>query len=215
MKTPAQWTAILIECGVSLQNAVQWADSFAAELLESSFSQGAKEIDDFLANILHESAMLNRVAENLNYSADALISLFGRHRISTEDAQRYGRTDSHPAQLVEVANCLYGGAWGAKNLGNTQPGDPWMFRGSGLIQVTGRSNFEYLERLTGLPLVKNPDMLRRPGPEALAVAVHWWEGRVPDAVIGDVVKTRRAVNGGTMGLEHVTALTDKVGGALA
>lgn len=215
MKTPAQWVEILTECGVSPAVAVRWADSFSAELLENSFSLGRAEIDDFLATILHESGMLNRLEENLNYASASLIALFGRHRISVTECHDYGRNDDHPANQVKLAEILYGGAWGAKNLGNTEPGDGFKYRGSGLIQVTGRDNFLYLEKLTGLPLVANPDILRRPGPEALSVAVHFWEGRIPDRVIGDVVATRKAVNGGTLGLAHFQELTGKLGDALA
>jgi putative chitinase len=215
MKTAAQWLEILISCGVKAGTAVRWADSFSVEVLESSFSRGVAEMDDFLANILHESAMLETLEENLNYSAEGLINGFGRHRISIADALRYGRTAEHPADKPGIASCLYGGAWGLKNLGNKEPGDGFAFRGSGLIQCTGRANFEYLELITGLPVVNNPDMLRRPGPEAIAVAVAWWEGKVPDHVLGDIARTRRAVNGGDKGLAHVASLTDKLGDALA
>ena len=97
-----------------------------------------------------------------------------------------------------------------KNLGNKEPGDGWNFRGSSVIQVTGRGNFTFMENLTGLPLVSNPDLLRRPGIEALKVAIAWWEGKVPDSVIGNVKKTRAVVNGGDFGLADVAALTDKL-----
>jgi putative chitinase len=39
-----------------------------------------------------------------------------------------------------IANILYGGEWGRKNLGNTKPGDGWAFRGCGPIHITGRGN---------------------------------------------------------------------------
>jgi predicted chitinase len=42
---------------------------------------------------------------------------------------------------VAIANIIYGGEWGRKNLGNTQPGDGWRFRGGGLPQITGRANY--------------------------------------------------------------------------
>lgn len=215
MKTSAQWLEILTECGVKPGTAVRWADALSETVLQSSFSKGDEEIDDWLANCLHESALLERMEESLNYSAEALVASFGRHRISILDAERYGRTAAHPANQPAIANCLYGGEWGRKNLGNTAPGDGWLYRGSGLIQVTGLSNFAFLEHLTGLPLVANPDMLRRPGHEAIIIAIAWWEGKVPDAIIGNVRQTRKVVNGGDKGLEHVTALTGKLGDALA
>jgi len=97
-------------------------------------------VHEFLANILHESNQFNVLEENLNYKADALKQLFGRHRISIEDCDKYGRTNQHAANKVEIANRLYGGKWGKDNLGNVNPMDGWVFRGKGIIQLTGRSN---------------------------------------------------------------------------
>ena len=95
-----------------------------------------------LATIYHETgAKMQPVAENLNYSVSGLLKTFGRHRISEADARRYGRSGSRKADQVAIANTIYGGAWGAKNLGNTQPGDGWRFRAMGLVGRTGRANF--------------------------------------------------------------------------
>lgn len=215
MKTAVQWLEILISCGVKAGTAARWAGAFSTEVLESNFSLGAAEIDDFVATCLHESALLEKMAENLNYSTEALIAKFGRHRISIEDAQRYGRNNDHPADQPMIANCLYGGKWGLDNLGNIEPEDGWDYRGSGVGGLTGRANFRLVEKATGLPLEANPDLVRRPGAEALQVFIAWWEKRIPDAVIGNVPMTRRKVNGGDFGLAHVTALTDQLGDALA
>lgn len=214
-RTSADWARILESLGVKPLTFGRWADAFAAEVHPDRFSLGEAEIDDWLANVLHESAMLESLSENLNYSTDALISLFGRHRISIEDAQKYGRNASHPANQRGVANSIYGGPWGRENLGNVHPDDGWDYRGAGLIQVTGRANFAYLQKVTGLPLLENPDILRKPGPAAISVAIAWWEGKIPDSVIGNIPRTRKAVNGGNNGLAHVTDLTGKAGDALA
>lgn len=95
---------------------------------------------EYLANVLHESGEFNTLEENLNYKATALISLFGRHRISEEDAYKYGRTSEHQANKVEIACRIYGNEWGKINLGNIHPMDGWIFRGSGCLQLTGRAN---------------------------------------------------------------------------
>lgn len=207
MRDSIEWIGILIKLGVRPTTADRWADAFSDVVRPESFSLGEAEIDDFLSQVLHESAMLERMEENLNYSVDALLKKFGRHRISLADAHHYGRIPGKQnANKEGIANALYGGEWGAKNLGNTQPGDGWKFRGSGPIQVTGRSNFTALQRITGLPLVDHPELLRRPGREALRVCVAWWDGNVPDAVMGSPARVRKAVNGGTFGLEETTKL---------
>lgn len=76
-----------------------------------------------------ESGGFRTVTESLNYSSDALKNMFGRHRISLADADKFGRNADHEAHQNALANILYGGEWGAKNLGNTQQGDGWRFRG--------------------------------------------------------------------------------------
>lgn len=80
------------------------------------------------------------ISENLNYSAEALRSKFP-NRISASEAQKYGRTAQHKADQEMIANIIYGGEWGKANLGNTQIGDGWKYRGAGLTQITGRRNF--------------------------------------------------------------------------
>jgi putative chitinase len=80
------------------------------------------------------------VIESLNYSAKALKSKFGG-RISSADADRFGRTAQHPANQPEIASRIYGGDWGRIHLGNTASTDGWTFRGRGLCQITGRANY--------------------------------------------------------------------------
>lgn len=95
-----------------------------------------------LATDFHETGgKMQPVRENLNYSASGLLKAFGRHRISAADARRYGRSGSRKADQVAIANCIYGGEWGRKYLGNTEPGDGWRYRGGGLPQLTGRANY--------------------------------------------------------------------------
>lgn len=96
-----------------------------------------------LATAYHETgAKMRPVAESLNYSVDGLIKTFSRARISAADANKYGRTSNRPANQQAIANCVYGGEWGKKNLGNTQSGDGWKYRGMGLGQITGRANYK-------------------------------------------------------------------------
>lgn len=94
---------------------------------------------EFIANLAHECNEFTRFAENMNYSVDALKAKFG-NRITDTEANKVGRKPGQIADKEAIANIIYGGEWGKKNLGNIQQGDGWMFRGSGPIQMTGRYN---------------------------------------------------------------------------
>lgn len=97
------------------------------------------------------------VSENLNYSVAALTSKFP-NRISVADAQKYGRSAMQPANQEAIANTIYGGNWGKENLGNTQTGDGWKYRGRGLTQITGRRNyvkFGYENNPEGVSVLKD------------------------------------------------------------
>jgi putative chitinase len=96
---------------------------------------------------------MDPVSENLNYSKSAVGKNFGAHRRQGVPIAKLAR---NPKLL---ANTVYGGEWGAKNLGNTQDGDGWKYRGRGYPQVTGRANYEKLAAITGLDLVNNPDLI--------------------------------------------------------
>jgi len=61
---------------------------------------------------------------------------------------------------------------GRGDLGNTQAGDGFRFRGRGLIQITGRANYRECATALSLPLILHPEALERPDIAALASA--WW-----------------------------------------
>lgn len=114
--------------------------------------------------------------EGLNYSVEGLLKGFGRHRISETDAKKFGRTDTQKANQKEIANRIYGGVWGKENLGNTKPTDGWDFRGSGIFQITGRSNFERLSKDTGIDFIGNPALILEEANSIIA-ALWFWNNR--------------------------------------
>lgn len=161
----------------------------------------------FFAQVAHESGF-KPVRESLNYSAEGLRSTFSRKRISDADCVLYGRIkDGHAANQEAIANTVYGGAWGVTNLGNTEPGDGYRYRGRGLIQLTGRANY----RRTGPEYEVNPDLLLVPAGSVKAAVDYWrTRGINPRADADDVVGVTKLVNGGDKGLDERRALTDRL-----
>lgn len=184
--TTDAWRTALLRMGVRPAAADEWAPVFTDAMLGAGL--GPRATAHFMAQVLHESAMLTVLAENLNYSADRLVAVWPRRFPTADRARPYAR---NPEGL---ANYVYGG-----RMGNTEPGDGWRYRGRGLIQITGRSNYELVQELTGLPAVNDPDLLLEPGP-ALLSALAWWGESVPDAEDASVEQVTRRVNGGINGL---------------
>lgn len=155
----------------------------------------------WLANCGHETMGGRRLVESFDYDAARLGQVFGAR---AKEALPYARRDGKPAQQEAIANAVYGGEWGAKNLGNTVVGDGWRWRGRGLIQITGRRNYGNVAVLIG----RKPDamasaMEQRQG--AADTAALWWRlaGCNALADAGAVETCRAVVNGGRNGLDEV------------
>ena len=157
----------------------------------------------WLGQMFVESAGFTTREESLNYSVEGLLKMFGRHRISEADARKFGRAPGRPAHQNAIANIIYGGEWGRKNLGNTQPGDGWRFRGGGEKQITGRANY----REAGHE--HDPDTLRTDPVASAKAAANFFvkHGCIAPALRDDVKAVTLKVNGGVNGLDARIAAT--------
>lgn len=102
--------------------------------LESSMAEfgivGRLDQCAFIANVAHESGQLRYLGENLNYSADALLSTWPSH-FDLASAAAYAR------QPERIANRVYANRGGNSNEAS---GDGWAYRGAGAIEVTFHDN---------------------------------------------------------------------------
>jgi putative chitinase len=96
---------------------------------------------------------------------------------------------------------------GRKNLGNTQVGDGFKYRGRGLIQITGRSNYTQVATALGIDCVNEPDLLAEPV-NAARSAAWWWKSRDLNrfADADDCKGCTKVINGGYNGLDQRLAL---------
>lgn len=161
----------------------------------------------FLSQIGVESEGLAKLEENLNYSVEALLQKFGRHRISEADARKYGRAPGQRANQKMIANTIYGGDWGRKELGNLVFGDGWKHRGMGAKQLTGLDNHRRCGTAIGEDFVNHPERLLMPINAMLSAGWFWSTNRLSAlAEARDVRRLTKEVNGGYEGLDRRVAL---------
>lgn len=146
-----------------------------------------------IAQLGHESAGFTRLEENLNYSADRLLEVFKKY-FTPALAVQYAR------KPMAIADRVY-----ANRMGNgpEASGDGWTFRGSGLIQLTGKTNHLTAASALGISLHRFADLVRS-DPATAARASIWWlwkNGAIAKMGSDDVVPVCLAVNGGLNGLD--------------
>lgn len=161
-------------------------------------------LSNFFGEAQHESK-LKPTVESLNYDLKGLLNNFSRARISSLDAQKYCRSGVRKADQEKIANLIYGGDWGLKNLGNKVYGDGWKYRGRGLFQITGLANYaaltKWAKEVLGLDVdyVKNPDLLLNEA-DSLIGALWYWSARKLNTYAdkNDVLSIARIINLGNV-----------------
>ncbi len=94
---------------------------------------------------------------------------------------------------------------GRKDLGNVHPGDGPKYCGRGFVQLTGRANYAKYGKIIGKDIEATPELATSPDVAAklLAVFVKGAWNRISAALSrGDMAAARKAVNGGTHGLDR-------------
>ena len=159
-------------------------------------------IAHFLAQILHESGHLKYKSENLNYSAQSLLKVFPKYFKDIIDANNYAR------QPVKIANRVYANRMGN---GNEASGEGWKFRGRGLLQLTGKSNYIECGKFCKLDLIQFPDSILGDPELNIKVACWYWSSRGLNqhADRNDITTITKKINGGLNGIEDRTKILSK------
>lgn len=148
----------------------------------------------FLAQTAHESGGFRAIEENLNYSATGLNKIFPKYFVNAgRDANDYHR------QPEKIANVVYASRMGN---GNTASGDGYKYRGRGLIQLTGKSNYSAFAKDSEMTLDQAIKHLSTPKGAVESAAWFWAKNNLNAlADKDDVVAVTKKINGGTNGLE--------------
>lgn len=146
----------------------------------------------FLAQVGHESGAFKAITENLNYSKEGLLRVFPKY-FNEASASAFARKPEMIASRV-YANRMGNGDYASC--------DGWKYRGRGLIQVTGRSNYESFARFIQKPLNETIRYLET-FDGACESAGWYWHVNGCNAIADkeDITALTRKINGGTNGLE--------------
>ena len=145
----------------------------------------------FIGQCAHESGNFKTLEENLNYKPETLIKVWPSRFPDLTAADKY----AHNPQAL--SNKVYAG-----RLGNNQENDGWAFHGRGLIQLTGRENYERCGSSLGVDLIGNPTWLLDPKYAALSAGWFWNKkglNELADQQEHGMITKR--INGGTLGLD--------------
>lgn len=151
-------------------------------------------IAHFMAQVCHESGNFKFTSENLNYSAKALRGVFGKYFPSDDMADEYAR------QPEKIANRVYASRMGN---GDEQSGEGWAYRGRGLIQLTGKDNYQNFSESCDVDVIANPDLVAQDPALCVSAAAWFWDSRSLNryADDDDIKTVTKRINGGYNGLE--------------
>lgn len=152
-----------------------------------------KRVAAFLSQTAHESQNYTRLTENLNYSAKRLMEVWPKRFPNLTIANQYAK---NPEKL---GSFVYG-----NRLGNGPPetGDGYRYRGRGLIQLTGKSNYQEFADFIEVSLEEVVDYLETYDGAVHSACWFWQKNKLNS--LSDVVDLRNLtikINGGVNGLD--------------
>lgn len=138
--------------------------------------------------MVEAGSTFSELEENLRYTTlNQLIKIFGRHFKDDKEAEQFLR------QPMKLANRVY-----ANRLGNGDEfsGDGYRYRGRGLIQLTGKSEYQEFANYINMPVEEAAEWCT--SPEGAAVSGCWYlktRNCLPLADNWDLVTLTERVNG--------------------
>lgn len=146
----------------------------------------------FIAQCAHESANFTRISENLYYRAEGLVKTFPRYFPTLAIAKQYAN------QPEAIANKVYANRMGN---GDEASGDGYRYSGRGLIQLTGRENYELFAASIETPVEEVVQYIQTFEGASQSACWFWETNELNQwADAGDITTLTKRINGGTIGL---------------
>lgn len=141
----------------------------------------------FLSQCSHESSQFRILKENLNYSRQGLLSVFGKYFNASN-------VDAYVRKPEKIANFVYQNRMGNSN---EDSGDGWKFRGKGCIMLTGRQTVTAFALSIGKYVDETSEYLETKD-GALCGSLFWWKENQLNSFADakDVRGATKRINGG-------------------
>lgn len=150
-------------------------------------------IAHFVAQCAHESGSFKFIEENLNYRAESLVRTWPRVFPNMDIAKQYERKPER------IANRAYASRMGN---GDEASGDGYKYRGRGLIQLTGKTNYEWFAASLEISPEEASEYLGTFEGAAQSACWFWENNNLnKEADAGDIKTMTRKINGGYIGLD--------------
>ncbi|WP_349921907.1 glycoside hydrolase family 19 protein [Aeromonas veronii] len=138
-------------------------------------------LSHFFAQVRQEAGAKCRVEEDFTYSSSGLINLFSYFSRNRSEAEHYGYKNGVKYVSKENQEAIANRAYANRNgNGSVSSGEGWKYRGRGLKQLTGKSNYEIFRQKNleihgeDVDFINNPDLLSSNPKYALRSAVSFW-----------------------------------------
>ena len=155
-----------------------------------------QRIAAFVAQCAHESGGFTALKENLNYKAVTLRKIFPKYFPSDDLANAYANM---PNKQEAIANRVYASRMGN---GDEHSGDGYRYCGRGLIQLTGKTNYQSFADSLEMNVEDVPEYLATFEGAAQSACWFWESNNLNQwADKGDILTLTKRINGGTIGLE--------------
>ena len=150
----------------------------------------------FVAQCAHESGGFMVLKENLNYKAATLRKIFPKYFPNDQIAQEYA---SKPNKQVAIASKVYANRMGN---GDEASQEGYKFCGRGLIQLTGRSNYQAFADSLEMNIDDVPEYLVTFEGASQSACWYWESQKLNQwADKSDLVTLTKRINGGLIGID--------------
>jgi len=169
----------------------QWVDALNETFVRFDIMNPLRKAA-FIGQASHESGNFKMLEEDLRYRAETLMRVWPKRFPTLEFAKQYEKNPK------KIANSVY-----ANRMGNRDEasGDGHRFRGRGLFQLTGHSNYFHAGKALGEDFVMNPDLVATPMYAALTAGFFWDTHKLNQyADTKDYKTMTKKINGGFIGL---------------